>query len=183
MHQKPQQELVRIGSSAIGFHRPERVCPGGSQARYAGFRGLRGKRGTNPQQMPGVIRRWSPPLKQVRPTLDTLRLEIAMSRIMLICALAALLAAGSTQSASAVESANQTAWSQARLACADVGIARAAAPSVNVSPISTTPCGTRRRSLSADRGERRSIASECRAFRNKVWPDVCARRRGNENAA
>ena len=45
-----------------------------------------------------------------------------MSRIMLICALAALLAAGSTQSASAVESANQTAWSQARLACADVGI-------------------------------------------------------------
>ena len=45
-----------------------------------------------------------------------------MSRIMLICALAALLAAGSTQSASAVESANQTAWAQARLACADVGI-------------------------------------------------------------
>jgi hypothetical protein len=46
-----------------------------------------------------------------------------MSRIMLICALAALLAAGSTQSASAVESANKTAWAQARLACADVGIA------------------------------------------------------------
>jgi len=92
-------------------------------SRSATVRSLRGKRGTNPQQMPGVIRRWSPPLKQVRPTLDTLRLEIAMSRIMLICALAALLAAGSTQSASAVESANQTAWAQARLACADVGIA------------------------------------------------------------
>jgi hypothetical protein len=46
-----------------------------------------------------------------------------MSRIMLICALAALLAAGSIQIASAVESANQTAWAQARLACADVGIA------------------------------------------------------------
>ena len=45
-----------------------------------------------------------------------------MSRIMLICSLAALLAAGSTQSASAVESANQTAWARARLACADVGI-------------------------------------------------------------
>jgi hypothetical protein len=46
-----------------------------------------------------------------------------MSRIMLICSLAALFASGSTQSASAVESANQTAWAQARLACADVGIA------------------------------------------------------------
>ena len=45
-----------------------------------------------------------------------------MSRIMLICALAALLGAGSTQSASAVESANQTASAQVRLACADVGI-------------------------------------------------------------
>ena len=46
-----------------------------------------------------------------------------MSRIMLIFSLAALLAIGSTQSARAVESANQTAWAQARLACADVGIA------------------------------------------------------------
>ena len=46
-----------------------------------------------------------------------------MSRIMSICSLAALLAAGGTQSASAIESANQTAWTQARLACADVGIA------------------------------------------------------------
>jgi hypothetical protein len=46
-----------------------------------------------------------------------------MSRIMLICSLAAVLAAGGTQSASAIESANQTAWGQARLACADVGIA------------------------------------------------------------
>jgi hypothetical protein len=45
-----------------------------------------------------------------------------MSRIMLICSLAAVLAAGGTQSASAIESANQTAWAQARLACADVGI-------------------------------------------------------------
>jgi hypothetical protein len=46
-----------------------------------------------------------------------------MSRIMLICSFASLLAAGSPQSASAVESANQTAWAQARLGCADVGIA------------------------------------------------------------
>ena len=45
-----------------------------------------------------------------------------MSRIMLICSLTALLAAGGTRSASAIESANQTAWAQARLACADVGI-------------------------------------------------------------
>jgi hypothetical protein len=48
---------------------------------------------------------------------------MAMSRIMLICSLAAVLAAGGTQSASAIESANQTAWAQAGLACADVGIA------------------------------------------------------------
>ena len=46
-----------------------------------------------------------------------------MSRIILIGCFAALLAASGTQSASAIESANQTAWEQARLACADVGIA------------------------------------------------------------
>ena len=46
-----------------------------------------------------------------------------MPRVILICGFAALLAAGSTQSANAIESANQTAWAQARLACADVGIA------------------------------------------------------------
>ena len=40
-----------------------------------------------------------------------------MSRIILIGSFAALLAASGT------ESANQTAWQQARLACADVGIA------------------------------------------------------------
>jgi hypothetical protein len=45
-----------------------------------------------------------------------------MSRMILIGSFAALLAA-STQSADAIESANQTAWEQARLACADVGIA------------------------------------------------------------
>jgi hypothetical protein len=41
---------------------------------------------------------------------------------MLICSLAAVLAAGGTKSASAIESANQTAWAQAGLACADVAI-------------------------------------------------------------
>ena len=46
-----------------------------------------------------------------------------MSRAMLLGAFAALLAAGSVRSANAIESANQAAWSQARLACADVGIA------------------------------------------------------------
>lgn len=45
-----------------------------------------------------------------------------MSRIILIGSFAALLLAGVTQSANAIESANQTAWAQARLACADVGI-------------------------------------------------------------
>jgi hypothetical protein len=45
-----------------------------------------------------------------------------MPRVILICGFAALLAAESTQSANAIESANQTAWAQARLACADVGI-------------------------------------------------------------
>jgi hypothetical protein len=45
-----------------------------------------------------------------------------MSRIILICFFAALLAAGGSQGANAFASANQTAWAQARLACADVGI-------------------------------------------------------------
>ena len=45
-----------------------------------------------------------------------------MSRIILIGSFAALLLASGTQSANAIESANQTAWAQARLACADVGI-------------------------------------------------------------
>jgi hypothetical protein len=34
-----------------------------------------------------------------------------------------MLAASGTQGANAIESANQTAWARARLACADVGIA------------------------------------------------------------
>jgi hypothetical protein len=45
-----------------------------------------------------------------------------MSRIILIGSFAALLLASGTQGANAIESANQTAWAQARLACADVGI-------------------------------------------------------------
>jgi hypothetical protein len=45
-----------------------------------------------------------------------------MSRVISICCVAALLAAGSAQSANAIESASQTAWAQARLACAEVGI-------------------------------------------------------------
>jgi hypothetical protein len=51
------------------------------------------------------------------------RLDLAMSHVILICCFAALLGAGSTHSANAIESASQTAWAQARLACADVGIA------------------------------------------------------------
>ena len=45
-----------------------------------------------------------------------------MSRIISICCFAALLSTGCTQSPNAIESANQTAWTQSRLACADVGI-------------------------------------------------------------
>ena len=39
-----------------------------------------------------------------------------MSRIILICSLAALLTSGVSQSSNAIESANQTLWTQARLA-------------------------------------------------------------------
>jgi hypothetical protein len=46
-----------------------------------------------------------------------------MSRMILICSFAALLAAAATPSANAIESTSQTAWGQARLACASVGIA------------------------------------------------------------
>jgi hypothetical protein len=52
-----------------------------------------------------------------------LRLEIAMSRIILISSFAALLAACGTQSADAIQNADRDTWSQAALACADVGIA------------------------------------------------------------
>jgi DNA-binding transcriptional regulator YdaS (Cro superfamily) len=45
-----------------------------------------------------------------------------MSRTILIGIFAALLAAGSTRNASAIESANQTGWARARLACADIGV-------------------------------------------------------------
>ncbi|HEX3451243.1 MAG TPA: hypothetical protein VHS97_23520 [Isosphaeraceae bacterium] len=45
-----------------------------------------------------------------------------MSRIMLISSLAALLAASGTHNAKAIQSADQAAWAQDDLACADVGI-------------------------------------------------------------
>jgi hypothetical protein len=43
-----------------------------------------------------------------------------MSRIILICSLAALLMSGAC--ANAIKNANQTAWVQVRLGCPDVGI-------------------------------------------------------------
>ena len=43
-----------------------------------------------------------------------------MSRIVLICSLAALLMSGAC--ANGIKNANQTDWAQARLACADVGV-------------------------------------------------------------
>jgi len=46
-----------------------------------------------------------------------------MSRIALIGPFAALLVAGHVHSANAFESPSKTAWAQAQLACADVGIA------------------------------------------------------------
>jgi hypothetical protein len=45
-----------------------------------------------------------------------------MSRIILISSFAALFTMGGTQSANAIQSANQSAWAQEILACADVGI-------------------------------------------------------------
>ena len=45
-----------------------------------------------------------------------------MSRFILICSLAATLAASAAQSAGAVESAHKSAWEQDSLACADIGI-------------------------------------------------------------
>jgi hypothetical protein len=45
-----------------------------------------------------------------------------MSRTILIAIFAALLAAGSARSSNAIESANQTDWARARLACADIGV-------------------------------------------------------------
>jgi hypothetical protein len=45
-----------------------------------------------------------------------------MSRIILISSFVALFTMGGTQSANAVQSANQSAWAQESLACADVGI-------------------------------------------------------------
>jgi hypothetical protein len=45
-----------------------------------------------------------------------------MSRVILISSFAALLAASGTQSANAVQSADNRAWAQENLACADVGI-------------------------------------------------------------
>ena len=46
-----------------------------------------------------------------------------MSRFVLICSFAATLAACVTQNADTAESANQSAWTQDSLACADLGIA------------------------------------------------------------
>jgi hypothetical protein len=64
-----------------------------------------------------AIKQCSLPVDAIGTYLDTpLRLEIAMSRIMLICFFAALLWSGDTVSA------HQNDWAQARLACADVGI-------------------------------------------------------------
>jgi hypothetical protein len=48
------------------------------------------------------------------------RLEITMSRIILICSLPTLLMVGACANAS--RNADQTSWAQSRLACADIGI-------------------------------------------------------------
>jgi hypothetical protein len=45
-----------------------------------------------------------------------------MSRIILSSSFAVLITMAGTQSASAIQSANQSAWAQESLACADVGI-------------------------------------------------------------
>jgi hypothetical protein len=68
--------------------------------------------------MAAVLRQLTPSVEAstIKPDAP-LELEIIMSRIALICSFAALLAACGTQSAS------QSDWAKARLACADVGIA------------------------------------------------------------
>jgi hypothetical protein len=45
-----------------------------------------------------------------------------MSRVIIISAIAALLAASGTQSANAIQSADQDAWARYNQACAEVGI-------------------------------------------------------------
>lgn len=45
-----------------------------------------------------------------------------MSRLILICSFAAMLAASVTQNAGAAQSAYKSAWAQDSLACADIGI-------------------------------------------------------------
>src|SRR5947208_5579245 len=73
--------------------------------------------------MPPVLGRRAPSGEPTNTEPDTpLRSEIAMSRFILICSLAATLAASATQSADAAESAKKSAWEQDNLACADVGI-------------------------------------------------------------
>ena len=51
-----------------------------------------------------------------------LKLEITMSRIILACCFGGLLATAGARNANAIGSADQAAWAQTRLACADVGI-------------------------------------------------------------
>ena len=78
-----------------------------------------------------------------------------MSRIILICSVAALLMGGGC--ANAIKNANQTDWGQARLACADVGIDPATPLSASVSSISTTRCGMSRMRLETEREARLGI--------------------------
>ena len=64
-----------------------------------------------------------------------------MSRFILICSLAATLAASATPSADAAESAEKSAWVRDSLACADLGIDPGSRSSASVSPICTIPFG------------------------------------------
>ena len=99
------------------------MFPEGAPARHASFRSLCGTDRPISVNAGGY---GAVALRSERSTKkpDTpLRLEIAMSRMILISSFAALLAACGTQSADAIQSGDRDTWSQATLACADVGIA------------------------------------------------------------
>jgi hypothetical protein len=125
LHQESRQKLVRMGSNTSGSGRPKRMRPDGARARYASFRGVRGKRRTIPVNADGYGQSSlsSEPTTTNPNQPDTpLRSEIAMSRMLLTSVFTALLAVGGTQSANAGQGANQSAWTQDSLACAVVGI-------------------------------------------------------------
>jgi len=131
------------------------ICSKGAHARHVGFRRLRRRCRTIPRGRDLLSGNRRCPPKQRRPYPYMLRLEIEMSRIILICSLA-LLTSGVSQSSNAIERANQTLWAQGAWR-APMWLSTPAAPlSVSACLIWPSPCGTRRTSVNADGGDRRA---------------------------